>query len=423
MPCSAPQLPELHARRPGIERVGLVEPDDLPLFGKAVTVDVELLADCAISAGDILDGSVDQVEDHRAALDMTEKPRANSRTLAGTLDQTREVGQREFLVVDSYDAELRLQGRERVVGDLGPGVRDRGKEGRLAGIRQADETDIGDQLQAQPDPGLMAGPAGIGAPRRAIGRALVMRVAETAIAALQEDPPLAGTSEVGEHLPVLGIHDLGPDRDRQDEIVTVRAGALAPSPRPAGRCPEVLAIAVVDQGVEIVRRGKDDVAALAAVTTVGAAELDELLAAKARGPAPAVTALQVDLALVEELHGASTAPRMGCRLGRLLGGLRWLRDRRHDRDIGTAGAAGVEFDRTAQCREQRMVAADADMRPRVELGAALAHDDVAGHDDLAAELLDAEPPSAAVAPVARGATRLLMRHPSLLPDAADRRRV
>src|SRR5271166_509515 len=107
MPCGAPQLPELQVCRPGIERVGLVEPDDLRLFGKAVTVEIELLADRAIGAGDILEGAVDQVEDHRAALDMTEKPGANSRTCAGTLDQPREVGQYELLVMHPYDPELR----------------------------------------------------------------------------------------------------------------------------------------------------------------------------------------------------------------------------------------------------------------------------------------------------------------------------
>jgi hypothetical protein len=36
----------------------------------------------------------------------------------------------------------------------------------------------------------------------------------------------------------------------------------------------------------------------------------------------------------------------------------------------------------------------------MKLGAALTHDDVAGNDDLAAELLDTKPPPATVAPVA-----------------------
>src|SRR6516162_2178552 len=120
-------------------------------------------------------------------------------------------------------------------------------------------------------------------------------------------------------------------------------------------------------------------------------------------------------------HGGGPSGEPGTRAGgALLGGLRrWRRGRRHHRDIGTPGAADMELDSTGRCREQRMVAADPDMRPRVELGAALAHDDVARDDDLAAELLDAEPPSAAVAPVARGAARFLMRHPSLLPHAPD----
>src|SRR5262249_23223466 len=54
----------------------------------------------------------------------------------------------------------------------------------------------------------------------------------------------------------------------------------------------VFAVAVADQ------KGAD----LAAVTAVGAAEFDEFLTAKARSTAAAVTALQMDLALVEKLH-------------------------------------------------------------------------------------------------------------------------
>src|SRR5262249_30139473 len=140
----------------------------------------------------------------------------------------------------------------------------------------------------------MAGPTGIGAPRRPIGRALIVRVAKTAVATPQKNPPLAGTDQVSEHQAVVGIHDLGSDRDLQHEILAIRAGPLAPSAGPAVGCPEMLSIAVVDQGVEIVSHGKDDVTSLAAVPAVRAAKLDELLATKTRGPARAVTALQID---------------------------------------------------------------------------------------------------------------------------------
>src|SRR3712207_3957844 len=65
--------------------------------------------------------------------------------------------------------------------------------------------------------------------------------------------------------------------------------------------------------------------------------------------------------------------------------------------------------------EQRVVTAAADTLPRVELGAALADQDLAGVDDLAAEPLHAQPLGVRVAPVARAGRTLLVSHrPSLL---------
>src|SRR5690606_28196976 len=65
---------------------------------------------------------------------------------------------------------------------------------------------------------------------------------------------------------------------------------------------EVLLVAVVDQRVEVGDAFGPDVAALAAVAAVGAAELDELLAAKADRPGATVAGLHVDLSLIEEFH-------------------------------------------------------------------------------------------------------------------------
>ena len=53
--------------------------------------------------------------------------------------------------------------------------------------------------------------------------------------------------------------------------------------------------------------------------------------------------------------------------------------------------------------EQGVVLAKADIVARPELGAALAHDDVAGENLLAAELLDAEALAGGIATVTRGA--------------------
>src|SRR5690606_13926945 len=73
-------------------------------------------------------------------------------------------------------------------------------------------------------------------------------------------------------------------------------------------------------------------------------------------------------------------------------------------------ALGRELDRAVDQRVQGVVAADADARTRMELGATLAHDDVAGLDGLAAVHLDAEELRVGVAAVARGTYALFMCH-------------
>src|SRR5688572_3927060 len=57
-----------------------------------------------------------------------------------------------------------------------------------------------------------------------------------------------------------------------------------------------------------------------------------------------------------------------------------------------------------------MVFATADVRARIDARAALANDDVAGHDGFAAELLHAEALGFRIATVARGAACFLMCH-------------
>src|SRR6266446_8312045 len=150
-----------------------------------------------------------------------------------------------------------------------------------------------------------------------------MRIAKTAVTAPHEDEPLAGAGEVGEHFPIVLVHDLGADRDTHHEILTMRAGPIAPGARPAVLRPEMLPIPVIDERIEVLGRGKDDVAAPAAITAVRAAELDEFLAAETHCAAASVTALQVDLALVEELHrnpeekkgSGRRSPRVSARFG------------------------------------------------------------------------------------------------------------
>ena len=64
---------------------------------------------------------------------------------------------------------------------------------------------------------------------------------------------------------------------------------------------------------------------------------------------------------------------------------------RIDRNLLAVSADALEFDLTVRRGKQRIVAADADVRTRVNFGAALTNQHVAGDDILAVRLLGAEP--------------------------------
>src|SRR5690348_14563663 len=82
--------------------------------------------------------------------------------------------------------------------------------------------------------------------------------------------------------------------------------------------------------------------------------------------------------------------------------------------IFAAKLAIAERDAAVGKREQGVILAEPDVAARVPLGAALAHDDVAGEHSLTAELLHAEALALAVAAVAGRAACFLMCHAGLL---------
>ena len=151
------------------------------------------------------------------SLDMAEEAVANAGAFGGALDQAGNVGEHEFAALVANDPELGAERGERVIADLGTCVADRVEERRLAGVWQADEADVGEQFEAQPDPGLLTGLASLVLARRAVGRGLVTGVAAPAHAAFEEADALAGAGQVGEQGPLLIVgEDLGADRDFHD---------------------------------------------------------------------------------------------------------------------------------------------------------------------------------------------------------------
>src|SRR5690606_29161415 len=91
---------------------------------------------------------VDEVDQHPAALDVTEEAIANPGAFGRAFDQAGDVGQHELSLAVTDHAKLGHQGCESVVPDLRSSVRDLVDERRLARIGQADETRVREQLKA-----------------------------------------------------------------------------------------------------------------------------------------------------------------------------------------------------------------------------------------------------------------------------------
>src|SRR5690606_21877009 len=116
---------------------------------------------------------------------------------------------------------------------------------------------------------------------------------------------------VGQHRGALVIQDLGADGHLEHHVLALGPVHLPAHAVAAGLGLEVLLVPVVDQGVQPLDRLDPDVAAAAAVAAVGAAVLDEFLAPERHRTGAAVAGANVDLGLVEELHGDYLASNGG----------------------------------------------------------------------------------------------------------------
>ena len=212
---------------------------------------------------------VEHVHEQLRSLDVGEEVVPQARALVGALDQPGDVGDDELAIVALERPEHGLQGRERVGRHLRVGAREAREQRRLAGVRQADEADVGEQLEVQVDAALLPGQAALGQPRRLPRRGLEARVAAPAGAAARDRDLLAGAHEVVAR--AVPLEHLRPGRDADDHRLAVGAVALRALAVPAAVGAEVRAPA---EGLQVAQRvvdAQDDVTAAAAVAAVGAA--------------------------------------------------------------------------------------------------------------------------------------------------------
>src|SRR5262249_8529720 len=160
----------------------------------------------------------------------------------------------------------------------------------------------------------------------------------------------------------------------------------------------------------------------AAIAAIGAAQRLEFLAMHRRAAVTAGTRPRMDDDAVDKpghrvsLHAFSgrnlrfaelvREPSCKTSISTELG----LRGGRPDDAYGLAAVLDAVFDRAGGLGEQGVVAAASDVDARVELGATLADQDLAGLDDLAAEPLDPQPLSGGIATVARAGSALFVCH-------------
>ena len=207
---------------------------------------------------------------------------AEASPLAGALDQAGDVGHDVLgAVVEAHDAEVGLERGERVVGDLGLGGRDAADERGLAHVREPDQRHVGQQLELEAQPALLALLALLGERRRPAAVGEEPGVAPPAPAALGGQVAVAG-ARPGRRAP-------SPSRVAHDRALAARR-PRRPRPRRPWRPLPLPWVPSVAPAERVVRNGEQrrhvvvgdqpDVAAGPAVAAVGAAPGDVRLAAE-----------------------------------------------------------------------------------------------------------------------------------------------
>ena len=233
------------------------------------------------------------------ALDVREEVVAEARALARALDQARDVGDHELALVAFERAEHRLERRERIVGDLRRRAREAREQRGLAGVRQADEADVGaSSLSCELEPApprrrararRSAAPGGSRS-RSACCRARPRRRARPSRAGPGAGGPSAGRRDL------LRRRDLRAGRHASTSASPSRRGAASPRRGRRGRASACRRRRNARRSRSESLADEHDVAAAAAVAAVGTALGHVRLAAEAHAAVAARAGLHLDVA-------------------------------------------------------------------------------------------------------------------------------
>src|SRR6476620_6011137 len=255
-------------------------------------------------------GEVDEVDEHRAALNVGEELVAETGALRRPLDQAGDVGDHRLAVLTFDRPQRRRDRREGVVGDLRRRPGQAAEQRGLAGVRAADPAVIGEHSQLQLDPVRFPAAALLGEARRLAGGVSEALVAVPSTAAAGDDGALAGGDEVDQA--AVDRARLRSWGDRDLPVIPPRAVAIGAFAVPSPLRPEMLAPL---QGPQIAPRGAADqhhVATMTAIAPIGPAPRNVGLTPKAAASVTTGTALNPDYRVV--IHELPTLNRAFRRL-------------------------------------------------------------------------------------------------------------
>jgi hypothetical protein len=147
--------------------------------------------------------------------------------LMRALDKPRDIGHHKGLVALALDnPQVRLKGRKGIIRNLRASLGKGGHQGGFPRVRETNQTNISDQLEAQAHITLFSEAAWLTSARHSIGRRLKLGIPLTALAASSNHEGHLGLIEILQDIAMLRIQHNGSDRDLDHEIITFAAEAI-----------------------------------------------------------------------------------------------------------------------------------------------------------------------------------------------------
>ena len=180
-----------------------------------------------------------------------------------------------------------------IVGDFGLGRGYHRDQGGLAHIGEAYQAYIRQQLELQGDLIFLAGQAGLGKPGDLPGRGGKMAVAPAAAASLCQHYRLQG-GHIRHDASGIGVLDDSAQRHLDDDVLAVPSEAVLAGAGLTIFCGILGLVLEVDEGGEVLVHLEHHIAALAAVTAIGAAGCHILLPVEMHRTIAALTGTDLD---------------------------------------------------------------------------------------------------------------------------------